>query len=308
MAKLSIEVLTKRNNFSLFKTRIAARQSFMLAESNGKKIKIDPQVAKNLKTVSDIEKYRVGRSIVFPTTLKGQVRLTQLYKDEKFVTRTQDTLAAEKTAIRDVRVKLKQIKDLTGSDFVNLQIGKKYYKISNVINTPGFVKSDFHFVDENGKMVGFVSHKDGTTARAIQQWGGLSQSVEPVLASNKETQDFVATIREMYPNGMPSATTVARKINDNKLKMQAVYGNEYGGESSPQNVDLLLQGVVDIRRMSTGKYKLVASAKTYNNGDSVMGNNEPFFMAIYKDRNDYGVKNARIVISPRGGRSIKKYV
>ena len=309
MASLSPAELSKRNNFSLFKTRIAGRGDFLLVEGNGKKVKIDPAVAKTLKTVDDLEQYKQGQSILLPTTSKGIVRLTELYKDSKFSGRTQNTTAAEDEQVRIIRRKLEEIKEKNGSDSVTLKIGKNYYKVVAVESTPGTPKSDFHFRDEQGRMVGFVSHKDGSSPTAIQQWGGITMRGEPVLAAHPETQAFVQTIQKMYPKGIPPATTVARKIKDTRLKMMSVYGNGYGGPSSIQNVDLLLQGRVNIQMVTTGKYKLVASAQTHNNGDAITGMNEPVFMAIYKgDRSNYGVKGARMVISAKGGRSIKKYV
>ena len=309
MASLSPAELRKRNNFSLFKTRIASRGDFTLVEGNGLKVKIDPRVAKTLNSVDDLSQYQQGQSILLPTVTNTTIRLTQLYKDSKFSGRTQNTIAAEDEQIRTIRRKLEEIKEKTGSDSVTLKLGKNYYRVVAVESTPGTPKSDFHFRDIEGRMVGFVSHKDGLSATAIQQWGGITMRGEPVLAAHPETQAFVQTIQQMYPNGIPPATTVARKIKDTRLKMMAVYGNGYGGPSSIQNVDLLLQGTVNIQRVTTGKYKLVASAQTHNNGDAITGMHEPVFMAIYKgDRDNYGVKGARMVISAKGGRSIKQYV
>jgi hypothetical protein len=309
MASLSPAELKKRNNFSLFKTRIASRGDFTLVEGNGLKVKIDPRVAKTLNSVDDLAQYQQGQSIVLPTVTNSLIRLTQLYKDSTFSGRTQNTTAAEDEQVRLIRRKLEEIKQKNGSDIVTLKIGKNYYRVVAVESTPGTPKSDFHFRDDQGRMVGFVSHKDGLSATAIQQWGGITVRGEPVLASHPETQAFVATIREMYPNGIPPATTVARQIKDTRLKMMSVYGNGYGGPSSIQNVDLLLQGTVNIQMVTTGKYKLIASSQTHNNGDAITGNYEPVFMAIYKgDRDNYGVKGARMVISAKGGRSIKQYV
>ena len=309
MAGLAKDDLFKRNNFSLFRTRIASRGDFTLVESNGQKVKIDPIVANTLKSINDIENYRVGRSIILPTTMKGQVRLSQLFKDAAFVGRTQNTTAAEDAEVLIVTRKLEEIKNQIGSDFVNLQIGKNTYQVVRVESTPGVPKSDFHFRDVNGNMVGFVSHKDGASVTAIQQWGGITQRAEPVLAAHPETQAFVATCQAKFGNQMPRATTVARRIQDNRLKMQAVYGNGYGGPYSTQNVDLLLQGTVNITRSGAGKYKLVASSQTHSNGDPIGGSYEPVFMCIYKgDRDNYGIKGARMAISGKGGRSIKEYV
>ena len=309
MAGLSPAQLRKRNNFSLFRTRIASRGDFTLVEGNGQKVKIDPAVANTLRSVEDLDQYQQGQSIVFPTTLKGEVRLTQLYKDSAFSGRTQNTTAAEDAEVSSIRRKLEQIKNQTGSDFVNLQVGKNSYQVVNVESTPGTPKSDFHFRDVNGNMVGFVSHKDGSSATSIQQWGGMTPRGEPMIAAHPETQAFVQTCQAKFGNSMPRATTVARKIKDNRLKMMAVYGSGFGGGLSIQNVDVLLQGSVNITRTGVGRYKLVASANTHSNGDPIGGAYEPVFMCIYKgDRDNYGIKNARMVISGKGGRSIKEYV
>ena len=309
MAGLSPAQLRKRNNFSLFRTRIASRGDFTLVEGNGQKVKIDPAVANTLRSVEDLDQYQQGQSIVFPTTLRGEVRLTQLYKDSAFSGRTQNTTAAEDAEVSSIRRKLEQIKNQLGSDFVNLQVGKNTYQVVNVESTPGTPKSDFHFRDRNGNMVGFVSHKDGSSATAIQQWGGMTPRGEPMIAAHPETQAFVQTCQAKFGNSMPRATTVARKIKDNRLKMMAVYGSGFGGGLSIQNVDVLLQGTVNITRTGVGRYKLVASANTHSNGDPIGGAYEPVFMCIYKgDRDNYGIKNARMVISGKGGRSIKQYV
>ena len=309
MAGLSPAELRKRNNFSLFRTRIASRGDFTLVEGNGRKVKIDPAVANTLRSIEDLAQYQQGQSIVFPTTLRGQVRLTQLYKDSIFSGRTQNTTAAEDAEVSSIRRMLENIKNKTGSDFVTLKIGKNFYQVVNVESTPGTPKSDFHFRDVNGNMVGFVSHKDGATATAIQQWGGITVRGEPMLAAHPETQAFVATCQAKFGNQMPRATTVARRITDNRLKMQAVYGNGFGGPYGIQNVDVLLQGTVNISKVDASRYKLTASAQTHSNGDPIGGAYEPVFMCIYKgDRANYGINDARMVISGRGGRSIKEYV
>jgi hypothetical protein len=309
MAGLSPAELRKRNNFSLFRTRIASRGDFTLVESNGQKVKIDPTVANTLRSIEDLSQYQQGSSIILPTTMRGEVRLTQLYKDSVFSGRTQNTTAAEDAEVSSIRRKLEQIKNQTGSDFVNLQVGKNSYQVVNVESTPGTPKSDFHFRDVNGNMVGFVSHKDGSSATSIQQWGGITQRGEPMLAAHPETQAFVQTCQAMFGTQMPNATTVARRIQDNRLKMMAVYGNGFGGGSSVQNVDVLLQGTVNVTRTGVGRYKLVASANTHSNGDPIGGAYEPVFMCIYKgDRSNYGIRGARMVISGKGGRSIRQYV
>lgn len=312
MAGLSPAELQKRNNFSLFKTRIQTRGSFTLVESNGRRVTIDPSIATTINNVSDLDQYKQGQSIVLPTTLGGEVRLTQLFKDSAFSGRTQNTTAAEDAEVRRITTLMNQIKERNGTDSVNLKIGRNYYQVVQVESTPGTPKSDFHFRDVSGNMVGFVSHKDGSSPTAIQQWGGITERGEPILAAHPETVSFVRTCQAIFGNRMPNATTVARRIVDPVLKMRAVYGSAYNGITSPsgiQNVDLLLQGTVNIVPSGTGMYTLTASAQTHNKGDMIGGGYEPVFMCIYKgDRSNYGIQGARMVISGRGGRLINRYV
>ena len=163
-----------------------------------------------------VNKYSVGMSIILPTAMGQQIRLTQLYKDAAFVGRTQST-TAEDYQVKVIRESLAKIKDKLGSDYVELQVGRNYYKVVDVESTPGTPKSDFHFRDINGNMVGFVSAYDGNSPSAIQQWGGISERGEPILAAHPETKAFVETLRAMYPDGIPPKTTVARKIQDREI-------------------------------------------------------------------------------------------
>ena len=117
MAGLSPTELKKRNNFSLFKQRITNRQEFTLTEGKGQKVKIDHRVAGTISSIDDlVNKYSVGKSIILPTAMGQQVRLTQLYKDAAFVGRTQSTTAAEDYQVKVIRESLAKIKDKLGTN------------------------------------------------------------------------------------------------------------------------------------------------------------------------------------------------
>ena len=82
-----------------------------------------------------------------------------------------------------------------------------------------------------------------------------------------------------------------------------------GATTGIQNVDLLLQGTVNLISSGTNRYTLTSSANTHNNGDTITGLYEPVFMCIYKgDRSNYNIRGARFVISSVGGRRITRYV
>jgi hypothetical protein len=190
-----------------------------------------------------------------------------------------------------------------GKSTVPLQIGNKVFEVFTAVSTPGTPKSDFHLVDVNGKEVVWVSHKDGKTEKDFQQWGGISARSEPKIAAHPEAQTFISDLKKTYPDGLPRATSLYRKIKDEKLKMLSVYGNEYGGQQSRQNVSVVMQGPVRLKR--SGKYYVLDSNHVHYNGEPMVGPYEPVLAAIFKgDRSDAGVKGTRIVIMPIGGRKM----
>ena len=185
-----------------------------------------------------------------------------------------------------------------------MKVGKNNYTVKSVVKTKGTLKSDFNFVDTKGKAVGFISHKDGTSPKGFQQWSGTSQQYAKEIYKHKETQDFINTLKGMFPTGMPNATTVGRKISSSKLKKMAVYGQDVGnGSTGINNVELVLQGPLKLKKVGS-YYEVTSSFKP-----GIRGQYEPILLGVYKgDRSDHGIKGARITINPLGGRTVKEYV
>ena len=314
MVALSPKELAKRDNFTLFVNRIKTNGYFTLNESNGKRVKITQKFAYQLNSLQDLNKFKDNRgSVLLPTgtTGNGIIRLSQLYKDDAFKTRKGNPNAKEEYQIKFVREQLEKIKEKIGSDFVKLRVGNNTYEVTEVEKTPGFPepKSDMNFIGRNGVRLGFCSLKDGATAAAIQQWGGASVRFEPIIAAHPEVQAFVKTAKEMFPTEIPQGTTVAREISDQKLRMQGIYGSGYGGSFGVNNVDVLLQGTVNINSISFTEYKITGSAMTHSNGSTLPPEYQPVLMAIYKgDRSDYGIKNARINLYSKSGRKKRQMV
>ena len=312
MVALSPAELRKRNNFTLFVNRIKTNGYFTLNEGNGRRVQITQKFGYQLQSIDDLEKLRDSRgSILLPTGATGSssIRLSQLYKDAKFVTRTQNTTAGERYEITQTRNQLEKIKQKVGSDFVRLKIGNNNYLVSDVESTPGTPKSDMNFIDNQGKRVGFVSLKQGATPSAVQQWGGVSPRAGGSISGNTEVQSFVQKVRELFPDGITPATTVAREIQSTQLQSLGIYGNGFGGSFGVNNVDVLLQGSVRINSINSTDYKITGSSMTHNNGDILPPLYQPALMAIYKgDRNDYGIRNARLVMNAIGGRRVTQMV
>ena len=314
MVALSPKELAKRNNFTLFVNRIKTNGYFTLNESNGKRVKITQKFAYQLNSLQDLNKFKDNRgSVLLPTgtTGNGIIRLSQLYKDDAFKTRKGNPNAKEEYQIKFVREQLEKIKEKIGSDFVKLRVGNNTYEVTEVEKTPGFPepKSDMNFIGRNGVRLGFCSLKSGVTARSIQQWGGTSVRFEPIIAAHPEVQAFVKTAKEMFPTEIPQGTTVAREISDQKLRMQGIYGSGYGGSFGVNNVNVLLQGTVRINSVSSTEYEITGSAMTHSNGSTLPPEYQPVLMAIYKgDRSDYGIKNARINLYSKSGRTKRQMV
>lgn len=214
----------------------------------------------------------------------------------------------EDAEVESLRKQILEAKAKLASPTVPILVNNIKYDVFDVESTPGTPKSDFHFTDINGKEIVWISHKDGSTAKDFQQWGGISQRNEPTIFAHKEVQQFIKDLKEKYPNGLPNATSVYRKINDEKLKMLSVYGNEYLKNAySRQNVTIMLQG--SSRLIKNGASYSLTATHTHANGDKMTGLYEPVLTAIYKgDRSDAGVKGTRIVIMPIGGRKMTETI
>lgn len=307
MATLSPSELAKRNNFNIFLTRIRTGLDFTINESNGSKVKLDKSILKDLSSISHFDRFKSGNSILLPTTTGKYIRLTELYKDSQFSGRTQATTAQEDAQIIRVNEQLDKIFDKLGTEIIPLKVGATTYQVGKCESTPGTPKCDFHFKGVSG-YVGHVSHKAGTGPNAFQQWSGTSQRVEPLIYNHPETQAFINTLKERFPNGMPPATTVGRGIQDDNLKKMAVYGSGYGGPKDENNVDVTMQGVLNVQNRGR-YYELTCTGHKLNNGDRITGNYEPVFLAVYKgDRSDHGIKGARVIIQPIGGRTVSKFI
>lgn len=244
----------------------------------------------------------------FASTSGTAYKLSDFVKTPEFGGKGEGaSTAKEDAALMSLREQIKAAKKKEGSATINIRIGTKVYKVADAESTPGTPKSDFHLLDNDGKEVAWISHKDGSQPNDFQQWGGMTEDGEPKIFAHPETQKFIKDMLKLYPKGLPSATTVARKIKSQALKNMAVYGNEYGGDFSRQNVTLMLQGSVQLSKNGSS-YKITAT-HTHVNGEDMKGGYEPVFMAIYKgDRNNFGLKGTRVGISPLASRKIKGMV
>jgi len=306
MASLSMKELSKRNNFNIFVKRIAIGQGFYLVGVD-ELIILDPSILLKIEDLHGLNYYKEKQSIILPVKNGSKVKLTNLYKDSEFSNRSQNTTIKQDLEVYSLNNKLQEIKKRTNKKYVNVRLNNIIYPVVSVVDSSFKHKSDFNFIDVNGNNIFYISHKDGRTPRDFQQWSGTSKKFQKSIFEHPETQNFISTIKLMGSE-LPRATTIARRINSDFLKQMAIYGINFGNTTGLDNVDAVLQGTLSFKNIGDC-YMLTASNSVINNPQVPSESYEPIFLAVHKkDRSDHGIKNARITISPIGGRSIKQFI
>lgn len=234
-----------------------------------------------------------------------EYRLRDLLKDRGFGGGSVP-LKREDAALALIRQRLEIIKHNTASDSIPVVIGSECYYVSDVATTPGTPKSDFHFVSPTGDELVWLSHKHGNSPRSFQQWGGCSMRNEPNIHRHEETQAFAEQVRTL---SFGAGSTVAKLIQDANLQHLAVYGNDYGKEFGQNNVQLVIQGEPTLTSNTSNSHFDVRAFGVHQNGEVLPTVYRPSFMAMYRtDRNDFGIKNCRVGISPKNARLVKEWI
>lgn len=234
-----------------------------------------------------------------------EYKLADLLKDSGFGG-VGSRLKHEEAAIALLQQRIDIEKHNHSSDIIPIHAAGICYFVAGVESTTGTPKSDFHFVDGEGREVLWASHKAGKSPRCFQQWAGCSAKVEPNIYNHWETREFADHIRRVEFSG---GTTVARPIADRHLQSLAVYGNGFGGEFGRNNVQLVIQGSPSLAANTANVHYDIVSHSVHANGGELPEEYAPTFMAMYRgDRNDFGIINCRVGISPKKARLISNWI
>jgi hypothetical protein len=305
MSQLSPSELRKYDwRAEVFIKKIKEKSPFEVSGNKTVTLAMPKNGEKILRSGSTVE---LG-ALRFKSTIGTEHKLSDFVKTTEFGGKgARSGVAKEDRALSMLNDQIEKAKVEVKSATVPITINRKTYKAFSAESTPGTPKSDFHLLDVEGNEIVWISHKDGRTERDFQQWGGMSERSEPDIYRHPEVQKFIKDLQKLYPNGLPNATTLARKIKDKKLQSMSVYGNQFGKSLGRQNVTVTIQG--DIKLVKSGKSYKLEAVHVHVNGEEMTGGYTPVFMAIYKgDRSDFGVKGTRIVIAPMGSRKITGYI
>jgi hypothetical protein len=137
---------------------------------------------------------------------------------------------------------------------VDLVIGSEEYKeIIGMVAGPFGHKSDFIGVNDKGKLVFFISHKDGFNAKDYQQYSGISSRSGDSIYNHPEVQSFRKDISEKTSEDF-YGKMYYREIKDINLKQRAVFGKYYDkgpSDLSSNNINYFAQGNLRVTSVYT---------------------------------------------------------
>ena len=189
-------------------------------------------------------------------------------------------------------------------------------------------KSDFELVRKDGKPPVYISHKDGTSAKAFGQWSGVTPKAGEKIHNHPEVRRFIQDLQPylvenekgelVYPKGI----SYGRLIEDVELKLMSIFGQDYtpSGDGGPNNVDLVAQGLFTIETVGVDEetdngpevvYDLSAHHLLARLDPEVDFGKEymPTLVSRYATaRRNFGIKHLRATIYPLGGRKIAKMI
>jgi hypothetical protein len=180
--------------------------------------------------------------------------------------------------------------------------GQKEKEIAGAETQFGTPKSDFNLLDKDGKPVIFISHKKsggkGPSARDFIRWSGYT-----MYKDHPEVAEFNDALRkwvkENDADGLPNATRFVHKIQDTELIKKLIYGPEYGGPNSAENVNIIIQGEVEFEEIKEDTY--------YLTGEHILvppqlpeGDYSPYLTAAYRgDRKMFGIKDNEAIATTK---------
>lgn len=268
--------------------------------STGKTVKISKD--KNLELVMALAEFvRTGNTtrlaaVKIKTSTGSEIKLSDLGKTGEFGGGGKGAgTAAEDRALGDLRKKLLAILEKERVPFIMLDVGGKVVHASDVVTTPGTPKSDFHIIDPQGKEVAWISHKDGTTAKAYQQYGGLTE-LNTLFPGHPEIQAFINDAKVVSGGTFNPSESYMRPLVDKEIMKASVYGIDYRKATGRQHVNMLCQGTMNIKKAGTN-YKLTS---VHDMASGHLPTQEYRCMLFVRkgDRSNFGIANARFMVAP----------
>ena len=278
--------------------KIEKNEDFYLTDGSTVKIDADNSVE---FVLSLHELLRTGNqrrlsAASFRTTRGVPLKVTALGKSGEFGGKgAGGGTVAEDRALSDIRGKLMAILEKEKKPFIKVKVGKEIVEAADIISTPGTPKSDFHFVDASGQEVAWISHKDGTTAKAYQQYGGLTE-LDKLFPAHSEIKKFIEDTKALTNGKFETGQSFMRPLKDDRIKKGAVYGIDYTKANGRQHVNMLCQGIMNLQ--TSGQYHILKSSHDMSSGTLPTADYRCMLFVRKGDRSNFGVGSARYMVAP----------
>lgn len=340
-ANLSFGQLAKSPaRLQAFIKKLESGEPFELNAGGEIVLKKDPAVIASLKQMLDSGEISTAKArelgVNFQTEDGTRISLGALKKTAEFGGRGTDFYVKKEIAARgQLQDVIAKAKAAAKTEAIIIRVlneqGEEVAKYDDVVDVEdtqkmGGVdpKSDFQLVRKDGKPPVYISHKDGTSAKHFGQWSGLTPKAGTAIAEHPEVLKFIEDIKstKLVDDGSgnmvyPAGKSFARPIQDRRLMMMSIFGQDYTpeGPGGPNNCDLVAQGLFELKTDDVEKtpddaevevvYTLTAThliART--DLDFTFGQDYvPTLMTRFASaRKNFGIKGMRATIYPKSGR------
>ena len=216
---------------------------------------------------------------------------------------------AEEDHLTDLNNQIDKAKKESGSKEITVYTAHGPVSISHAEKVPGTPKADFVLKNKKGESQRFISHKDGSSVKDFQQFGGVSKFKDHPIVKK-----FASILKKKHPEGV-SGETVGMKLDSSNPEhksfiQRAMYGHGYGDMTFHQdNVHEIHQGPMKLVPHPNGKkgHYILQSNHTYKNGEVPKDMNMMVYARGDSNRSDLGVNKTRVLVGPESSRKVSKF-
>jgi hypothetical protein len=306
---LSFFDLKKRGGFrfKIVADKIAKKSPFSLNQGSPKTLSfIDPEYQSAFENADDNKIKQLAGSNVntftfFEDEAGEEYSISDLSKDKDFGGKGAGSgTVVEDSNLRALNDKIQSLIEQNNVESISVIVnGKKFDGIVGAKSQFGTPKADFNLIDSEEKPVVFISHKKaggkGATAGDFIRWSGYTMYAEhpEVKAFNEALVKF---LQDNNLQGLPNKTRFISPIQDDELIQKLIYGPDYGGVNSKDNVNIILQGEIDLLPKGNNTYELTAQ-HVQSPPSLPEGEYQPYLSSSYRaDREMFGIPNNEAIV------------
>jgi hypothetical protein len=307
---LSFFDLKKRGGFrfKIAADKVAKKSPFTLNQGSPKTLSfIDPEYQTAFENADDNKIKQLAGSNVntftfFEDEAGEEYSIQDLSKDKDFGGKGAGSgTVVEDSNLKALNDKIQSLIEQNSIKSISVIVnGDTFEGIVGAETQPSTPKADFNLVtsDEDGNTspVVFISHKKaggkGATAGDFIRWSGYT-----MYAEHPEVKAFnEALVKFLQGEGLPQKSRFISPIQDGELIQKLIYGPDYGGANSKDNVNIILQGEIDLLPKGNNTYELTAQ-HVQAPPSLPEGEYQPYLTSSYRaDREMFRIPNNEAIV------------